>query len=241
MSLTCKLCGSPSPLRKSHILPEFVYRPTYDATHTAILLDLNHGRRSKRQQGLRERMLCESCEQLFNKWETYFANLWLHPTASHRPTQLNGDTVAISGVDFDQFKLFHLSLIWRSGVSTLGAFANVRLGGQEPKMRKRLLASDPGMPSDYPFFGIALKDPTTGGFQDKLLKVADVARVDGHWVYTLIFGGVMWHYFISSHAGPKNVPVLFDRSGVLTLGVQLWTDNLWVRDMADRSRVLRNR
>lgn len=231
-SCKCRLCHNCSSLRKSHVLPEFVYRPAYDLSHTAITIDLERGRRTKRQKGYVERMLCGSCEQRFSKWESYFAKLWLHPTDNRRPKILNGDTIVIPGVDYAQFKLFHLSLVWRSGVSTLPAFANVKLGGQEPKLRKLLLASDPGRPEDYPFFGMALKDPDTGGFQDAVLKLPDVSKVKGHHVYTLIFAGVVWHYFISSHAGAGSVEVLFDHSGKLTLGVQLWTENEWVRDMA---------
>lgn len=238
MLSSCKLCGSSSPLRRSHVLPEFLYRPTYDTTNTAVYLNLKYGKRSKRQQGIHERLLCEHCEQRFGKWESYFAKLWFHPTLSIRPAELNSNTVTISGIEYDQFKLFHISLIWRSGVSTLGEFADVTLGKHEPKIRNLLLTSDPGEPSDYPFFGIALKDVTTGGFQDELVKLPNVLRIRGHRVYSFVFGGVSWYYFVSSHAGKSSVPYLFDRSGMLTLAVQLCTDDPWVRAMAYHSRSL---
>jgi hypothetical protein len=150
----CRLCGDVRPLLDSHILPEFIYRPSYDYTHTAVLLDLRTGRKGKRQKGFTERLLCSVCEGKFSTWETYFANVWFNRTKSQRPAVMShGDLIQIPDLDYAQFKLFHLSLIWRAGVSRLSAFSNLRLGTQEPKLRKRLLESDPGAPSEYPFFG----------------------------------------------------------------------------------------
>ena len=31
--MNCRLCGADRPLRKSHILPEFFYKPIYDSSH----------------------------------------------------------------------------------------------------------------------------------------------------------------------------------------------------------------
>ncbi len=234
--IQCRLCGSKSPLRDSHILPEFVYRPTYDSTHTAILFEPDRNRRGRRQKGFTERLLCGECEKLLGTWETYFADVWFHPTRQRRPAALPGDRAIISDLDYARFKLFHLSLIWRSGVSTRPAFGGVRLGGQEPQLRNRLLASEPGDPAGYPFFGIALRDSSTNGFQDKLLMTPRVARVRGHWVYIILFGGVLWHYYISSHAGPGNVPYLFDRTGTLTLLVQDWKENPFILELARQTQ-----
>jgi hypothetical protein len=118
-------------------------------------------------------------------------------------------------------------------------FDAVRLGAQEVQLRKRLLKGDPVGPGDYPFFGLALRDPATNGFQDKLVKAPDAARHASHWVYTLLFGGVLWHYYISKHAGAGTVPVVFARNGLLTLGVQDWMSNAFVQDAAGRMHNLR--
>ena len=230
----CKLCGSQGTLRDSHILPEFVYRPSYDSNHTAVLLDIERQKRGKTQKGFTERLLCAGCESLFSGWETYFAKVWFHSTKRLRPASLSADLVTIRGLDYVRFKLFHLSLIWRAGVSTRNEFKNVKLGAQEAKLRIRLLAQEPGGPDDYPFFGLALRDPTTGGFQDKILKAPDATRINGHRVYTLVFGGVLWHYWVSGHTVGRIVPAKFSPSGELILAVQNWMENVFVRDMASK-------
>lgn len=232
--MTCALCKQPLPLLRSHVLPEFFYRPTYDPQHTAVLYDLESGKKRKRQQGFTERLLCASCEAHIGRWENYFARVWLHPQFSVRPTTLVGDTVTVPGLDYAQFKLFHMSLIWRAGVSRLKEFEQVDLGTQQETMRALLLADDPGGRDDYPFFGIAMRDPATGGFQDKLLKAFDSSRVNGHWVHVAIFGGVLWHYFTSGHSHGRLVPATFGPAGDLTLGVEDWTANQWVRSLASQ-------
>lgn len=232
---SCALCGNSGPLRASHILPEFVYRPSYDEKHTAVFFDAHRGRHGKRQKGFTQYLLCAVCEGKFSRWETYFANVWLNPASTLRPATLPApppQIVQIPNLDYAQFRLFHLSVVWRAGVSSLPTFEEVRLGVQEKKLRSRLFASDPGKPTDYPFFGLALREPRTGGFQDQLVTGPKAAHVKGHWVYTFIFGGVQWHYYVSNHASDRVVPVYFGLDGLLTLGVQEWTESPFVQDMA---------
>jgi hypothetical protein len=220
----CALCRSVEPLRDSHILPEFVYRPSYDATHTAVELDTRRGRRGKRQKGFSERLFCTACEGKFSRWETYFANVWLNPANIRRQKRVSSKLIQVNELDYAQFKLFHLSVIWRAGISKHPMFDNVRLGAQAQKLRLRLLESNPGAPTDYPFFGIALRDPKTQGFEDRIVLGPEASRVSGHWIYTFIFGGVQWHYYVSGHHAGRNVPVIFGLDGVLILTVKDWTE-----------------
>jgi hypothetical protein len=159
----------------------------------------------------------------------------LNPATRIRPSTLpTSGVVYIPKLDYATFKLFHLSLIWRAGITAHQAFVNVRLGAQEGKLRKRLLESDPGIPSDYPFNCIALRDAGTGSFQDELIGAPGASRVDGHNIYTLVFGGVVWHYYVSSHKSGHHVPHYFGLDGLLILGVQNWTENPFVRELVSQ-------
>ena len=231
MNGICRLCGKQGPLAESHILPEFVYRPFYDNSHTSILIDLHRSKKIKRQKGFTQYLLCSPCETKFSKLEKYFSDIWFGKNRL-RPISLVGEIIRIVDIDYAKFKLFHLSIIWRAGVASIPEFSNVRLGTQEPKLRKRLLEDNPGDPTDYPFYGIALRDPETRGFQDRILKAPDSARIDSHWIYALIFAGVQWNYCISSHKSQQPIPVYFTEEGILTLAIQDWTSNLFVRSLA---------
>ena len=79
---------------------------------------------------------------------------------------------------------------------------------------------------------MALRVPETGAFQDQLIQAPRVARLNGHTVYSMIFGGVLWMYYVSSHISGREVPVTFREDGVLTLGVQDWLESKFVQDAA---------
>lgn len=228
----CPLCGEYKLLCDSHILPEFVYRPTYDHTHTAVKIDINKNKLGKTQKGFSEWMLCTECEGLLNKWETYFANVWFHKDHRLRPHKLEEDLIFIRGLDYRKFKMFHLSLIWRAGVSKRSEFVAVRLGPHAEKIRIMLCDENPGEPEDYQFTCLALKDPKTLGFYDGLIRAFEASKLDGHWVYSVLFGGVMWAYWVSSHTLNRQVPPCFQKDGTLVIAVQDWGENLSIQDLA---------
>src|SRR5205809_2236864 len=71
-SATCALCRQERPLRKSHVIPEFMFKPLYDEKHrfwsvTNVLSKQNR----LFQKGLREKLLCDACEQRLSEHESY--------------------------------------------------------------------------------------------------------------------------------------------------------------------------
>jgi len=92
MNGTCKLCGNVSPLKESHIIPDFYIRGLEHNLVTgsqgisqpfSILLSANphfEGGVKQRGQwekiiGMKEKLLCSDCEQKFQKNETYVRDL----------------------------------------------------------------------------------------------------------------------------------------------------------------------
>ena len=200
----CKLCRNEDTLRNSHVIPEFYYKAIYDKDKKrfyAISSD-EEKRPRHHQKGLREKLLCDSCERKLNKWETYFANL-LFEKAKVR--EEDGRFVVLDA-DYKQVKLHQISIIWRSGISQLDAFKFVKLGPHQEKMRKMILNEDPG---DYYQYGCGLfinmkyKD-----FTQSILKPPEMTKYNSHRIYTFILGGLLWVYFISSHK-PDRADELF--------------------------------
>ena len=77
----CALCASTSALQASHIIPGFVFDWLRDTSATG------HFRSSqipdlRVQDGLKPRMLCKNCEQLFSTWEKAFAETCFVPLNS---------------------------------------------------------------------------------------------------------------------------------------------------------------
>ena len=58
-------------------------------------------------------------------------------------------------------------------------------------------------------------------------------RVEGHRVYLFCFGGCAWYYVVSSHSSPSYFSCAPSLDGVLTAGVQNWTDFQPLRSFAE--------
>ena len=128
METHCALCLQPEQLQNSHIIPEFLYGTLYDEKHRYNVLGLAPERRDRlEQQGVRERMLCRSCEQNFAKLERY-ASLVFKGGAPGMGGERHGSIVNVSGIDYGQFKLFLLSMLWRAGAAKSRYFHRVTLG-----------------------------------------------------------------------------------------------------------------
>jgi len=228
----CSLCLEYKSLCDSHILPEFLFRPAYDLSHTAVRFDIDKNKLGKTQKGFSEKLLCSKCEEKLNRWETYFSRIWFHKDHRLRPRKPEDNLIFIKGLDYKKFKLFHLSLIWRAGVSKRREFDAVRIGPHAEKIRIMLRDENPGEPEDYQFTCLALRDPKTLGFYDSLLRAFEASKLDGHRVYSAFFGGVMWAYWVSSHMFNRRVPPCLQKDGTLTIAVKDWSKNMSIQDLA---------
>jgi hypothetical protein len=194
--MPCALCLRDVELRRSHIIPEFLYESLYDDKHRLQVLSLIPDQSNWREQkGLRERLLCGACEQRFSVWERY-ASLALKGGVPLTYRQ-EGKIVHISGLDYGQFKLFQLSVLWRAGVSSLQFFEKVQLGNHAEELRRLLLANDPGSPARYGCFMFGLKQDQQA-FTGVIMQPGKV-RLHGHMAYRFVFGGFLWAMLVSSH------------------------------------------
>lgn len=205
--MCCALCLRAAELRRSHIIPEFLYETLYDDKHRLQVLSVIPEQDNWREQkGLRECLLCNACEQKLSAWESY-ASLVLKggvPLSYRR----EGNLVFVSGLNYVQFKLFQLSVLWRAGVSALPFFEKVRLGRHAEVLRNLLLTGNPGSPERYGCFMFGLKHENQA-FTGIIMQPGRV-RLNGHTAYRFVFGGFLWAILVSSHdlGAPLNVCTL---------------------------------
>lgn len=102
MNNVCGLCDQISELRKSHVIPKFVFSWL---KNTSVTGNLRFGEKINRrvQDGVTLRWLCADCEVKISKWEKYFSEKIFHPL-------LNGK----DNIPYDEnFIKFCVSLSWR--------------------------------------------------------------------------------------------------------------------------------
>jgi len=109
----------------------------------------------------------------------------------------------VCGVDYHKFKLFQLSILWRAGVSKNEMFKQVSLHRHEQIVRQRLALSDPGNPREYGCLMFALIND--GRPVEDFILEPSWCRIDGHYCYRFIFGGLAWVFLVSRHAKPTLV------------------------------------
>jgi len=192
--VTCALCQREAPLVRSHIVPEFLYKPHYDEKHRTLLFDKRDAPYTMVQKGVRERLLCEECEARLQVHEDYFARFWFK--RNPMPTAVVAPEVFLSGIDYAQFKLFLLSIVWRASVS--GTSREMSLGPHEERMRSMLMSADPGPADLYPIYAGVIVDEEGRPWDGAMLAPLRI-RIKAHWACRMVFGSVVWTVLTSSH------------------------------------------
>lgn len=218
----CALCQGSEPLQRSHILPEFVYRPLYDDKHTAYRFHPHTPDRSaKLQKGIWEKLLCRDCEQLLNdRYERPFKSFWFDELAL-APLETRRAAV-LRGIDYPSFKLFHLANLFRAAATSRGEFAEVRLVEKhEQAIRQMLLEGDPGPDHLYPIVCSAIRN-VDGGVWHDLVASPDALKLHGHRGYLFTFGGCGWLYIVSSHRSKMIEELCLKEDGTMPVAKKPW-------------------
>jgi len=218
MKGVCKLCQKKSDLRNSHILPEFMYSKLYDEMHRTM--SISSDKKEKLiQKGVRENLLCQECETKLSKYEGYAVKIINNiPNFVEDPSE----KFFFSSVDYKLFKLFQLSILWRSGVSINQMFANVNLGKHEEKIRLMLVQNDPGKYIDYGCFVMMM--PNSQNI-DRIIMPPMPERLFGHNGFRFMTGNLFWYFIVSSHKiASVALPLLLQENGELRIWKAPWSE-----------------
>ncbi|HOI56618.1 MAG TPA: hypothetical protein PLP01_15320 [Phycisphaerae bacterium] len=223
----CKLCGQQARLCRSHIVPEFCYKPFYDAHHRVRVLNLRLDglpQVALIQKGVRENLLCALCEGILAKYESKFKTFWYDGPASPRQLEPECNGLVIDGADYASFKLFHLSVLWRAGVAEW--CGSVSLGPYSQKISKMLLKGDPGIPGAFPIIGTALID-SGGRVLHGLITKPIRSRVGKSTVYFMCYAGCEWTFAVTDHPSEVEAQVAqsLDVSGRISLLCSRWSES----------------
>ena len=213
----CRLCKQRRELRRSHIIPEFMFRPLYDERSRALELDGASGRRRTLQKGLYEHLLCDSCEGILQREERYFSVLWFQRDPLPDPVQ--DLYVERRAFDFERFFRFHLSVLWRASVAQSSQFAAVSLGPFEERFRRFLCGEVEDLDVEPSIFGFVLRRPKTHELWQRIVLAPVRSRPSGRVTYTFVFGGCAWKYCVSSSGSAFPTSLQLKRPGSIILPV----------------------
>ena len=187
----CKLCLEVKELCKSHILPEFVYDDIYDDTNKYYeFTGTQKIRNRKRRKGAWEYLLCRGCEDRIEVYEDYSAKILFKNLNITFPNTNETQKTIISDINYKKFKLFILSVLWRSSISQHSNFRDVCLGSYEDKIRLIIYNEKLIPPNHYNCLIAAAVDR---GTHVKGLIIEPIRKkMDYSTVYQFVFGGFIW-------------------------------------------------
>lgn len=142
----CRLCYEEKELiSKSHILPKFFFKKILaedDEEFVVMNADMSN-LKNVRDHGYEGGLLCANCDnKILSRYEDY-GSKFLFGSLSNK-NMLKGKTLDshhyIENVNYHKLKLFFLSLLWRSSISSSRTFTAVKLDEQiEEEIRMILL------------------------------------------------------------------------------------------------------
>jgi len=183
------------------------------------------------QIGRREHLLCFDCEQHLNdKYEKPFQKQWT--IDSPLPDHITQGLAHSAVYDYSTFKLFHLSVLFRSSISSLPTFKEVNLGAHEERIRQMLLSVDPGQDWEYPILAFAVLNGH-GEVERRLISCPISGRYDNHIVYGQIYGGGMWWISVSSHRNHVFCETGLQPSGHITMIAVPWSEIGVIQDASE--------
>jgi hypothetical protein len=196
----CALCLERRPIRESHLIPEFCYQG-YDHKHRLLVVgDTDDKRKNpKIQKGIRCELLCDGCEGALSRlYEDPFKRYWFD--TAPLPKRMRGLELTLKVPDPATFKLFHLSILWRSYASRnkIRNWQGVDLGPHGERIRTMIRANEPGPEWLYPV-GCAAMVNSLGEPEWSVIKEPHTALRNGRHYHCFIFGGCMWMYLTAKH------------------------------------------
>lgn len=211
MTGRCRLCQTEQQLlKKSHIIPDFMYQSLFDEGHRLNFLApaelvRGEGRVSRPFSGEYEGgLLCSNCDSaVIGGYESYAHNaLYGTPEgASDLPECANiqyntGIRVTqCRNIHYREFKLFLLSILWRASISSRPFFSQVNLGPYEDAIRQMVLTGDPGEAEKFPILMMTwLNDKS---FSTDVVGQPGVNRREKGVRYIFIVAGITYVFHVS--------------------------------------------
>ena len=198
----CKLCNEEKILCNSHIIPQFFF--SYILTDSKIAFVEKGNSYEKSSNGYKEKLLCLDCETKIGKHEKYVSETLLDIRNEKRAYYTDDNFNIYDNISYFHFKLFALSLVWKSSISSLEFYSNIELNERhEENMRLMLLNNDPREENTYPILIFRIENDKTNPLSDEDLylsiKTPHTSKLKSHHSYSIIAGGFAFTIIASSH------------------------------------------
>ncbi|KAB1065912.1 hypothetical protein [Salibacter halophilus] len=161
-------------------------------------------------------ILCADCDNtlLGSKYEDYARKAIYggrlpeneNPVCENFKNQHGVHFTTCQNISYLKFKIFLLSILWRSSISSRPFFSDIKLGPHEEIIRKMIYDGNPGEVDDYPiFFMTYVNDKSMP--KDLIVHPRQIRTKSGHRANVFIIGGMVYMFHVNSknHKLPEHV------------------------------------
>jgi len=182
-----------------------MYKGLFSEDHHIASVDLNGARKTIfYPNGIYDsNILCKECDnKILGSLESYSKIiLWGgngKPKSYHsvdiEADQSNNKLLHISNIDYNKFKRFLLSILWRASISKQDIFKRVSLGIHEDRIRDMILENNPGHEDDYAV-GLILLTPNKT-CPTKIICDPQLLKTEKSLSYLFLINGFIINYKI---------------------------------------------
>jgi hypothetical protein len=189
-----------------------MYKELYDEKH--FIYQITFGEKTKpknRPTGEYEsNIFCEECDNriINQRYEDYASKVYYgsekDTNIKHRRERSEDSVLEwtiVKNISYEKFKLFLLSVLWKSSISSRPFFQEVKLGPHEEKIRKMIINSDPKEQHDYPCILLHAKHQE---LDVKRLIIPPKRFKDGKSkIYKFFISGIFYVYYIPTGKEPE--------------------------------------
>jgi len=202
-NMLCKLCHKEKKLlKKSHIIPNFMYRDLFDEKHrlyeAKFKSDNTIESKLRQSGGYEKNILCDDCDnKVLGSLESYSKSVLFGGISLKIRNEKNENGVIctfVEGLDYPKFKLFLLSLVWRASISTLSIFKNVSLGKHQDSIGNMIFHNKPGKYLDYPCAIFTYLNSTS--YPHQLISEPGYINKKNKKLFFFLIGGALYIFFI---------------------------------------------
>ena len=225
----CKLCLKEKVLRNSHILPEFMYQNLYNSDirrfySFSVDLDVKENSKSRiEQKGIREFLLCQSCETQLSRYELYACETIYGKNLKNKTyivkvsqtDDLKYFTYEYAGFDYVTFRLFLLSILWRLIIST--TFKTPKI--DTDTIERLRLAIYEENPLDYDDFGCLLQviKYKKGQLAKGFILEPFLTSSDDTDILNILIDGFMYSFHLNKIQIEKEKVFFLKKDGTMTI------------------------
>ncbi|MDI7744054.1 hypothetical protein QMK38_18755 [Lysinibacillus fusiformis] len=198
----CRLCGKEKKLIRSHIVPEGFYKKIYDGKRRLFLTSQSRNAFTLMQKGQREELLCKECDSdlIGNTYDKY--GIEVIRDRLHIQTFTDCEKEIWVGLDYNKFKIFLLSVLWRAHIAQNFHTGITLEKSIETLIVKSIKSGKAPKENVIPIVGFSLVDPKDNDFKcDEIITNGNTYKREGilnSKTYIIIFGGYAWTFIVPS-------------------------------------------